>query len=1094
MKSFTLPLLCLMLVFSAGALHARGDAAPATSPGNETIADFVPEDDVRVQGVVIDDAGEPLIGVNVIEKGNPSNGTITDVDGSFQITVADDNATLVFSYIGYKQTELPLNGQTNVSLTLGSSASLLDEVVVVGYGTQVKRDMLGAVSSIDSKDLSSFNATSVDQSLQGLAAGVQVSGSSGVPGAPTRVLIRGTNSLFSGTEPLWIIDGMILSGQGGGEINGFSRNAGATPFNPLATLNPNDIESVEVLKDAAATAVYGSRGANGVIIVTTKSGKGGKGTLDLNVNYGISDVVRGPNEIGFVDGPTWLALADEARLNAGLAEFNPNDILNSGRDPNAVLERSQLGDVNYFDEVLRQGSITDINLSSSRASENINYYLSGNYRRDESILVGDLQERFSLRSNFDFKPVNNLTIGTRIQLSYVNRERAANGGAPGGNSNRANGGYNFANTGIIPVLPLFHPTATDREGNPILFDPLSGRNVLASLNRDNYINDVDTYRALGGINLQYDLPFVEGLSIRSEMAADYIATNNVECVNTVLREDSKYGFDNSSLFQRFNYNLYLSYDRSYNDMHSISLVAGTESTEEGRRFRNIEAQQLFGTQQELNQPGDVQRVTAGFGAEQYFRGYFGRLNYKFMDRYMVGASYRYDGSSIFTDDLRWGNFLALSAGWIVSDEPFLVNNEVLNFLKFRGSFGQTGNSAINPLATATTYAAWGRYGDVGAGDLLSTIGNTGVTWETTDAYDVGADFELFQGRISGTVSYYVQDVRDMLFRVPVPSSSGIFNSNPTIWDNVGDMQNRGWEVELNTVNIDRGDFQWKMGINFATNQNEVTRLAGEDAEIYDVRSNALVTREGDPVGFFRLARYAGVHAEGGYEMIEEMDLELFAETGERVATGNLIPATRTNMANHLFDMEDKGSLPTFFGGFNNTFTYKNFSLNALISFSGGNYIYDVARESSVYVTGARPFREEIVGNYWQNPGDDADFPALRWNNRYDVINEDGSISENQRFDPRRNGQAHDKFLQSGDFIRMRALSMFYNLPQSVAQSLRMQNIRIGFTGNNLFTITGYDGYDPEVVNLGGNRNFSQGWVGVQLPQLKSNNFSLNVTF
>ncbi|NRA49088.1 MAG: SusC/RagA family TonB-linked outer membrane protein, partial [Phaeodactylibacter sp.] len=697
MKSFTLPLLCLMLVFSAGALHARGDAAPATSPGNETIADFVPEDDVRVQGVVIDDAGEPLIGVNVIEKGNPSNGTITDVDGSFQITVADDNATLVFSYIGYKQTELPLNGQTNVSLTLESSASLLDEVVVVGYGTQVKRDMLGAVSSIDSKDLSSFNATSVDQSLQGLAAGVQVSGSSGVPGAPTRVLIRGTNSLFSGTEPLWIIDGMILSGQGGGEINGFSRNAGATPFNPLATLNPNDIESVEVLKDAAATAVYGSRGANGVIIVTTKSGKGGKGTLDLNVNYGISDVVRGPNEIGFVDGPTWLAIADESRLNAGLAEFNPNDILNSGRDPNAVLERSQLGDVNYFDEVLRQGSITDINLSSSRASENINYYLSGNYRRDESILVGDLQERFSLRSNFDFKPVNNLTIGTRIQLSYVNRERAANGGAPGGNSNRANGGYNFANTGIIPVLPLFHPTATDREGNPILFDPLSGRNVLASLNRDNYINDVDTYRALGGINLQYDLPFVEGLSIRSEMAADYIATNNVEWVNTVLREDSKYGFDNSSLFQRFNYNLYLSYDRSYNDMHSISLVAGTESTEEGRRFRNIEAQQLFGTQQELNQPGDVQRVTAGFGAEQYFRGYFGRLNYKFMDRYMVGASYRYDGSSIFTDDLRWGNFLALSAGWIVSDEPFLVNNEVLNFLKFRGSFGQTGNSAINPL-------------------------------------------------------------------------------------------------------------------------------------------------------------------------------------------------------------------------------------------------------------------------------------------------------------------------------------------------------------------------------------------------------------
>lgn len=446
-----------------------------------------------------------------------------------------------------------------------------------------------------------------------------------------------------------------------------------------------------------------------------------------------------------------------------------------------------------------------------------------------------------------------------------------------------------------------------------------------------------------------------------------------------------------------------------------------------------------------------------------------------MDRYMIGASYRYDGSSIFTEDFRWGNFLALSAGWVVSDEPFLVNNEVINFLKFRGSFGQTGNSAINPQATATTYAQWGRYGDTGAGDLLSTIANTAVTWETTDAYDVGADFELFEGRISGTVSYYVQDVRDMLFQVPIPQSSGIFNSNPTIWDNVGDMQNRGWEVELNTVNIDRGNFQWRMGINFATNENQVTRLAGEDAEIVNVNNNGLVTREGDQVGFFRLARYAGIHPEGGYELIEEMDLELFAETGERVATGNLIPATRANLSTHLFDNTDRGSLPTFFGGFNNSFTYKNFSLSALISFSGGNYIYDVARENSVYVNSAKPYREEIVGNYWQNPGDDAEFPALSWNQRYDVINEDGTIEENVRFDPQRSGHAHDKYLQKGDFIRMRALSFFYNLPRGVADSLRMQNIRLGFTVNNLFTITGYEGYDPEVVNLGDGLGGSSNW-------------------
>jgi hypothetical protein len=336
----------------------------------------------------------------------------------------------------------------------------------------------------------------------------------------------------------------------------------------------------------------------------------------------------------------------------------------------------------------------------------------------------------------------------------------------------------------------------------------------------------------------------------------------------------------------------------------------------------------------------------------------------------------------------------------------------------------------------------------------------------------------------------------MLFQVPVPSSSGIWNNNPTIWDNIGDMQNQGFEIELSTVNIDKGDFSWRSNFNFATNQNQITRLVNEGSEIYDVRSNGLVSRVGDPIGFFRLARFAGIDSEGGYPLIEEMDLENFDATGERVPTGNVIPATRSNLQSHLFDNTDKSGLPTFFGGFNNSFSYKGIELSALFTFSGGNWIYDNAKESATSITGARQFRQEVVGNYWTPNNTDAEYPALSWNQRYDVINDDGSISANERFDNQRAGQVTDQFLTRGDFIRLRSLGVSYNLPKSVAKSLSMQNIRVGVMGNNLWTITGFDGYDPEVANLGNaqSRNLEQGWVGVQLPQLQSWNFNINVTF
>jgi TonB-linked SusC/RagA family outer membrane protein len=649
----------------------------------------------------------------------------------------------------------------------------------------------------------------------------------------------------------------------------------------------------------------------------------------------------------------------------------------------------------------------------------------------------------------------------------------------------------------LPWIPLFHPTAVDASGNPLLFDPLSGRNLRASLNRDNYINDVESFRSISVAFAEWSLPWVEGLSVRSELGYDYVYTSNIEWANTVLREGSSYAFDFSNNRNRLNYNIYGTYNKQFAENHNINVVAGFERTSQTSRSRNTEADQLIGTAKEIGTPGNVQRVSNGLGGEIYFQGLFARLNYKFMDRYLLGLSYRYDGSSIFAEDSRFGSFPAVSAGWIISDESFMSNVPALNFLKLRASIGQQGNSAIDPNATLTTYATWGRYGDVGAGDLLNTIGNQDVTWETQTATDVAVDFELLESRISGSVGYYNQKVEDMLYRVPIAQSSGIFGNGPTIWNNIGDMRNYGMEFQVNATVVNSGDFRWSVGFNITTNQNEVLALSNEDDELYVVNNNALVTKVGESIGFFRLARYAGIHAQGGYELIEEMDLDVFSETGERVATGNLIPATRTNLQTHLFDNTDKANLPTYFGGFNTSVAWKGIDFSMNFSYQGGNYIFDNAEYSNTLIgTATDVLRSDLVGNTWTESNTDADWPMLVWNRRYDVINEDGTISANQRFDNQRNGQRHDKFLKKGDFIRLRSLVLGYSIPTSAVEKIGLSKIRIYGMANNLLTITGYDGYDPEVVSLGGSqsRNTEQGWVGTQLPQLRSFSLGINVGF
>lgn len=1050
----------------------------------------------RVKGIVTDAEGSPLPGVNILEKGT-TNGTVTDLDGNYTISVDNPDGILVFSYVGYLSEEIPISNQTSIDIALVEDIQALDEVVVIGYGTSKKRDIIGSVSSVSGEELAEVPLPSFDAALQGRASGIQVTQNGATPGGKVRILVRGTNSISSGTEPLYIIDGIPVD-------NGIkSKTRAPQSINPLATLNPNDIESIEVLKDAAATAIYGSRGSNGVILITTKSGKGESRTT-FDVRTGISNPI---NLIDFVDGQQWISLIDQARSNSGQNEFDPQTLVGD-YDPSVTFTRNDFANTDWYDVILQQGNFQEYNFSTSRGIENTSYYISAQYRTEDGILTGNKFDRFNVRSNIDFKPTDSFTTGVKLTFSQVKTENVPTGqGTPGGNDNIAKGGWGQAVSGALPIFPIYNANGT-------YFDPLSGNNLKASQNRDWYSDQDEQFRTLGTIFAKYDIPFIQGLSITGDAAMDLINTTNIRYGGPQLRPDAvAYGFDEGMQYLNINYDAYLSYNRSFADVHNLAVTLGAETFHTQHRERNLEATNLTTSDQEIGAvAGDnVQRVVFGNRPETKFRGYFARANYNFASKYYLGASYRRDGSSKFGRDNLFGNFTAFSAGWIMSEESFIKDNvPALSFLKLRGSFGQTGNASIPQGITQTVFLTWTRYGTTGAGGRLNNIGAADITWETTNSYDAGIDYGIFGNRINGSLAYYYQNVSDMLLQVPIGRSTGATN----IWANIGDLTNKGVEINVNTVNISTSEFKWSTNINFTTNNNEITSLTPILAESRaGIDAGLTTTRIGGKLGTYYIAASAGIDETYGHEMIYEVDNSAFLtnEDGEYVdeggnvvdnpvdnpefgeKTGNVLPATDANVANNRYIHESKTGLPTFFGGINNTVSYKGISLSFLFSFQGGNYIYDHGEKLATNVDdGRHVIGNDYVDNYWTQNNKSADYPALAWDNSYTYLNEDGEETTGH-FNPQT-----DKYLHKGDFIRLRNLQLSYSLPASFVERMGMQNLRIYVNATNLLTFTKYPGLDPEVIAADAsaqNRNLVQGVAGTQmLPQTRAFSAGLAVTF
>jgi TonB-dependent starch-binding outer membrane protein SusC len=1048
----------------------------------------------KVSGTVTGTEGEPIPGVTVLIK-NTNLGMVTDIDGNYSLAVPEGSVTLVFSFVGMKTEEVEVGNRQVINLTMRSQTVDLDELVVVAYGTQKKRDIIGSVASVKSEDLVRIPTATFDQALQGMASGVQVSSSSGVPGAPVSIKIRGISSISSGTDPLWIVDGMPVYSGGGLE-----RTQGSTGQSPMSLINPNDIESIEVLKDAAATAIYGSRASNGVIIITTKQGKKGKGSTTIDYKFGLADLVRKAEDIGFANTLEWFSLVETARKNSNNGKdnlFRPNDILAFFPEPRMDLNREEAMNINtnWFDEILQIGNFQEVNLSSTRGFESGSFYVSTNYRKDVSVLKSNEFERFSGRVNIDFTPVKNFLVSSRISFSYTNNDRVktAVGGAVGQSGGGTQGGFGRANRQALPWFPAY-----DNSFGHGYWNPLSGNNLVAGIDQDLTIDQVKNYRSIGGLFFEYKLPLINGLSFKSEITYDFIQNNSVFWITDILREDGSYASEQAVTRLSINYNLFANYTRQLGDNHFISAVAGTESQQSSAYTRQLEGQGLKGTYKQIGRPDDMLSMFGGLGGEKYLRAFFGRMDYKMLDRYLIGASFRRDGISSFEPEYRWGTFTAFSAGWILTEEKLLKTQKVMNFLKLRGSFGQTGNENIPSNKTVTTYSisTGNRYGTqdlISAGTRVTNIGVPSLTWETTNNIDLGFDYGFANNRISGSVAWYYQNVTDMLLASNLPPSAGVAGGQ--IWSNIGDMINQGIEFNIKLVNIDKKRFNWTTDFNFSTNSNEVTRLTPE----LDVSGKGIggMTKAvtGESLWTFFMPEYAGVDPERGVNLIYEIDVDQYNATGKTVKTGRVIPATNNNLSNHRVLLKGKTSIPKWYGGFNSIFKLSNFDISVLFSYSGGDYFYDYEEQRTTDVQyGQVVLRKDLIGNTWSPENPDAKYPELRWQGSYpwdwdpeapteDPLAPKGKGDWVERSGNYKNEQYNfSKYLYKADYIRLKNVQAGYSFHDNLTSKIGISQLRIYVSGTNLWTWTPqYKGWDPETQ-------------GVNLPPLKYLTVGATVTF
>jgi TonB-linked SusC/RagA family outer membrane protein len=1017
--------------------------------------DYIKDKTANVVGQVSDNEGNPLPGVNITIKGTTS-GTITNLDGEYSIPIPE-NATLVFSFVGMKTQEIAVNGQSSINIIMEQETIGIEDVVVIGYGKVKRRDLVGSIAKITSDDISKIPATSLAEAMQGMASGLFVGYNSGHPGVAPIIKIRGTNSINLNTDPLWIVDGVPIN------TNSLDLTVGGVKgVSPISMLNPNDIESIEVLKDAIATAIYGNRGSNGVILVTTKSSKANMAGMSIYYDGGLSQLSFSQNDI-FVNSETWWNLYDKAWSNLGnTSEYQPSNTLDvqfvSDR-PTVTREEAFATNTDHLGALTQKAQFHQVGLTANKGFGTGGVMFTMNYRDEKGLIKNNDLKRLTSRINFNFSPAKSLKIGINTNFSYLKNTGVKS------QSDKGNGGWaNWKST--LPWYKIY-----DESSQTGYWAPSSGYNMVAFSDENLIRNDAEQFSNISNAFIEWSSP-IQGLSIKSEVGAA-VSINNSSYWQSVFL-DANSPFSNEAAEQTItqkilNYNAYLNYNQVFGQ-HSFLITTGAEATRQSSYIRKAEGIQIYSSYPELINPLQITDADGYLSGERYLMGIFGRFNYKYKDRYILNTSIRYDGHSALSTDNRWAIFPAVGIGWIITDEKF-INIPAVNLLKLRASYGITGNT---DLSNEMTQINWGlhrnRYGGsyLPGGTTVGPIGNSNLKWETTSNMDVGVDFGLFNNRISGSIAYYSQQVSDLILKGNIPVSIG-FNDNQ-VWENVGDLKNWGWEFNVFSVNINSAGFKWETNFNISFNDNKIIRL-NEFEKGKGNESNTYIRKEGEKLDTWYLANYVHVDPEKGIPMIEERDNELWDNEYVTESMGNLIPMNKSNTSNNRMVHHGKSTLPTFYGGITNNFSYKNFDLHFLFSFAGGHYLINDLYSGGTQINGKSNLVNDLVGNTWEKPGDIAKYPQLFYGNYYKYDNDGNPSSSGTNFETSQS----DFFLEKGDYIRLRSLQFGYTLPASISSKVKLHNVRIYVGGTNLLLFTKYNGLDPETqsdlplprsVNLG----------------------------
>ena len=1021
-----------------------------------------------ITGKVVDPKGEPLVGVSVLEQGT-TNGTVTDMNGRYSIVVQKDSSPLRFSYMGFDNQEIVPGKRRVIDVTLTENSVVIDDVVVIAYGTKKRRDMIGSVSKIKSDEMSLMQGGRFENSLQGLASGVQVV-NDGMPGSTPQIKIRGIGSIASGSDPLWVVDGIV----GGGST----------------MVNSNDIESIEVLKDAAATAIYGSRGANGVIIVTTKKGK--KGGLKFDVHYegGITPITN--SDLGLASTKTYFNIMDEARANVGLNPLDPQkDIIEpyySNWTSPITREEAMNTDMDWVDLVTRMGHFHDINVALNQGGENSTTYASVNYRSDESSLKGLSMNAVSARLNSEFKK-GIVTLGTQSFLKF-DRKKSTNKWAVVSDK--------------FPWRKVYDPEDPTGYWNPQMADG----HPTATLDNDYQLSTGENFSFRTTLYMDVNLKWIKGLSVRADASygygyglaqSDYWLSGLITNTGNV---DGNQGNKSKKTTKSQQYHAFAKYNREWTD-HGLDIVTGIEANRSYTDNAVVAGKNLSGEFQEPKIIGTMLGNNSAYiGGESYTFSFFNRIDYKFKQRYLLGASFVREGSSKFVKENRFGDFYSVSGGWIISDEAFMRNAGFISLLKLRGSYGETGNQNIPSEVTKNSYSIKSKqYYNNMQNMFLWNIANKAAKWEKNKSIDLGLDYALFNNKVNGSIAYYRRTTSDMLMRVQLPASAGITNSggnadNNSMWANVGSMYNQGFEFDIN-VTLVKKDFEWNMNYNLTTNMNKVTALdASVDAKgtgIINTRPGA-ITKKDLALGTYFMAEWAGVDPEKGIGMIYEIDLDRYNKTGETVKTGRLIPATQSNVNKHRIIQEGKTALPKVYMGWTNNFKYKAFDLSFMFYLSLGSYTFNYHRYTKSFVgDGRNNVTADIYENSWKKPGDIAEYPQLRWQDKY---NYDDNGNDKQNVTYIKHDAGHTKYLEKSAYLRLRNLTLGYTLPQRICSKINIDALRVYVSAVNLFTITSFNGYDPEVRVKNQTGANAQGAVfsGSEMPQTRIFSAGINFKF